>query len=435
MQICLIAPKVNFSTNIIELDKFWYNPTTKQFRNLWSGVSCALLTIAALTPSEYGIDFIDENYEEIDFSKQYDLVGISCMTANALRAYEIADTFRKHGIKIVLGGIHPTLLPEEAKQHADSVAIGEAEYIWKNLLNDFQNNKLQPFYQSHQLVNLEDSPLPRFDLLKSENYFYIWMQTSRGCPHDCEYCASSKIFGKGYRRKNNDQIIKEIQFIIQHYKNKPIFFSDDNFLAQKKEIYSLLEKMTRLNIRWNAQCDISVGGDKKLLKALKKSGCNLLFIGLESVTENGLKFIDKNNWKYKQLKNYETYISSIQNEGIGVMGSFIVGLDSDDSTIFDQIINFIHKNQLYHAYFNILTPTPGTALHHRLQQEKRLLHFNWKDYTGFNVNYIPLNLSISELETGLTTLYKKTYSIERYFETMNHFKQIHKKILQEKNNF
>jgi Fe-S oxidoreductase len=272
MKICLIAPKVNFSTNIKELNEFWHEFQKEEpNRNIWSGVSTALLTIAALTPSENDIVFIDENYENIDFSQKYDLVGISSMTPNAMRAYTISDEFRNREIKVVLGGVHPTLLPDEAKEHCDAVVIGEAENVWKDVLEDTKNNILKSFYHSNKLANLNLSPIPRFDLLKADNYKYIWLQTSRGCPHDCEYCTASKIFGKGFRRKNNDQIFKELELIKSKFGNKQIFFADDNFLAQKEKIRPLIEKLTDLHLRWNAQCDISIGQDDKFLELLKKA--------------------------------------------------------------------------------------------------------------------------------------------------------------------
>jgi Fe-S oxidoreductase len=430
MKICLIAPKVNFSTNIKELNEFWHEFQKEEpNRNIWSGVSTALLTIAALTPSENDIVFIDENYENIDFSQKYDLVGISSMTPNAMRAYTISDEFRNREIKVVLGGVHPTLLPDEAKEHCDAVVIGEAENVWKDVLEDTKNNILKSFYHSNKLANLNLSPIPRFDLLKADNYKYIWLQTSRGCPHDCEYCTASKIFGKGFRRKNNDQIFKELELIKSKFGNKQIFFADDNFLAQKEKIRPLIEKLTDLHLRWNAQCDISIGQDDKFLELLKKSGCALLFIGLESISEDNLKYIDKNNWKYQQLKNYSKYIQNIQSHGIGVMGAFMVGLDSDDLSVFDRLSDFIINSHLYHSSITILTPVYGTRLRDRLLKENRLLPANWDNYTGYNVNFIPQKMSTQELEEGLTALYKKVYNEKVFLGTMEYFKKIQKDLL------
>jgi radical SAM superfamily enzyme YgiQ (UPF0313 family) len=296
-------------------------------------------------------------------------------------------------------------------------------------LNDFENKRLKPFYQSNQVVNLEDSPLPRFDLLNSDNYHFIWLQTSRGCPHDCEYCTASKIFGRGYRSKTHEQILNELEFIRQHFKNKPISFSDDNFLVNKKSSEPLLEKITDLNIRWQAQSDISIGEDERFLHLLRRSGCSLLFIGLESITEDGLKTIDKRGWKQRQLKNYSSNIRRIQTTGIGVMGAFMVGMDGDDTTIFDRTTHFILRHNLYHASVTIVTPLPGTRLRRRFEKENRLLPTKWDDYTGYNVNHVPKKMSIAELETGLTCLYRNIYNEEVYLKTLSYFKEIKKDLI------
>ncbi len=263
-KICLISPKVNFSTNIKDLHDFWYSsPEAAPYRNLWSGVGSGLLTIAALTPPSYEVHFIDENFETIDFSEEFDLVGISMMTPQAVQGYKIADEFRKRNVPVVLGGIHPTLMQEEAIQHSDSVLIGEAEYIWPQFLEDFKNDNIQKIYKNTVLVDLKHSPLPRYDLLKSQYYQYIWIQTSRGCPHDCEYCSSTKIFSSVYRTKSIEQVTNEIQLIKKLFNNKPIFFSDDNFLSHIIKDNNLLEVIKKANIKWNAQCDINIGKDGK----------------------------------------------------------------------------------------------------------------------------------------------------------------------------
>lgn len=430
MNIGLIAPKVGFSTNIDELGEFWSHlAKAVPYWNIWSGVSSALLTVAALTPSSYEIDFVDENFDTIDFSKDYDLVGISAMTQQAIGAYHIADEFRKRDISVVIGGVHATMLPEEAKQHAESVVIGEAEHVWPVLLKDFERKNLKPFYKGDRLVNLKDSPVPRFDLLNSEHYHFIWLQTSRGCPHDCEYCTASKIFGPGYRTKGYDQIITELEFIRQHFRDKPISFADDNFLVNKKSFEPLLEKMIDMKIRWQAQCDISIGENEEFLHLMRRSGCSLVFVGLESISEEGLRTIDKRGWKFRQLKNYSRNIQKIQSAGIGVMGAFMVGLDSDDTATFDRLAGFIIDQNLYHASVTVLTPVPGTRLRQRLEKENRLLPTTWDSYTGYNVNHIPKKMSVEELERCLTKLYRRIYSQEVYLKRLAHFKEIQKNLI------
>jgi radical SAM superfamily enzyme YgiQ (UPF0313 family) len=430
MRIALISPRVNFTTNIKDLEEFWYSSNEAvPYRKLWSGVSSALLIVAALTPSSYDVQFIDENEEEIDYSEEYDLVGISAMTQQIMRAYEIADNFRKRNVTVVMGGIHPTLLPEEAIQHSDSVAIGEAEYIWDKILIDIKNGQLKQYYKSDKVVNLNDSPTPRYDLLKKYNYHQICLQTSRGCPHDCDYCSASKIYGQRYRTKSVDRVISEIK-IIKNIIGDPIYFiSDDNLFVDENRSVQLLEEITLLNIRWHGQCDISIGKNDNLLKLIRKSGCSFLFIGLESITMEGLINIDREGWKYKQLRNYKSYIQNIQQNGIGVMGAFMIGLDSDDISVFDKIYLFIKENDLYAASVTIITPVPGTRLRERLKKERRLLETSWENYTGYNINFRPQKMTIREMEVGIVQLYQKIYQKDLFYKKMKYFKEIQKRLI------
>jgi radical SAM superfamily enzyme YgiQ (UPF0313 family) len=430
MKIGLISPKVNFSTKIKALQEFWYKSTdASPYRNYWSGIGSGLLTVAALTPSSHQIEFIDENIEPIDFSKSYDLVGITAMTQQSARAYAIADEFRKRRCIVVIGGIHATLLPEEAKTHADSVVVGEAESEWPKVLDDVLNNNLNPYYYSKNSAPMTSSPVPRFDLCKKYNYGLIWIQMSRGCPHDCEYCTASKIFGKKLRNKSLQQVLAEIALVRDVFPDSRIAFADDNLLVNKTILPQLLSELPKFNMRWHAQCDISIGKDDKLLDLLRKSGCTFLFIGLESLSNEGLNSIDKNGWKADQLKNYSTYIQNIQSRGIGVMGAFMIGLDSDDLTTFKRVENFIVENNLYAASITILTPLPGTRLRKRYEKENRLLPTTWEDHTGYNANHIPKLMKIDELESGLAGLYERIYRKDVYESKMVYFKKIQKEMI------
>ena len=230
--------------------------------------------------------------------------------------------------------------------------------------------------------------------------------------------------------KTHDQIINELDYIKHHFGNKPISFADDNFLVNKKSSEPLLEKMIDMEIRWQAQCDISIGENEQFLRLLRQSGCSLLFIGLESVSEESLRTIDKSNWKFRQFKNYSYNIQRIQKSGIGVMGAFMIGLDSDDTKTFDKLIDFISDHNLYHASVTILTPLPGTRLRKRFEKENRLLPTSWENYTGYNVNYIPKNMSVHELEIGITKIFKRIYSEQVYLKKLAYFKDINKNLIQ-----
>ena len=253
------------------------------FRNYNQGFSTALLVVAALTPDKHQVELVDENFDEVDFDKEYDLVGISCMTQQATRAYAIADEFRKRKRKVVLGGIHPTVLPEEAKAHADSVVVGEVEYLWEKMLRDCERFRLRDFYKSEEPVDMKDSPLPRFDLLDPKKYSSLLLQTSRGCPHDCDFCAASKVYGWRYREKSTAQVLREIEYGKSLFGDVPFYLWDDNFFVNKRRRRELLEQLISLNIRWLSQTDVSIAEHEDLLSLAYQGGCQLLFIGLESL--------------------------------------------------------------------------------------------------------------------------------------------------------
>jgi len=425
MKIAFINPKGKQVVN--EKMKLFWEETSSQFlRHSLSGCSSALLVLAALTSKSHKIALIDENFEKIDFDKKYDLVAISMMTQQACRAYEIADVFRSKGNKVVMGGIHATVLPDEAKKHADSVAIGEAEDIWNNIIEDAKNNSLKSFYVSERSVDLTKNPVPRYDLLKKEHYNIIWIQTTRGCPRDCEFCAASKIFGLKLRHKTIKQVVREVKFIISLGKKFQISFADDNMLIDKKYAKSLLKALGPLNIRWFGQTDISIAEDDNFLKLLRDSGCAILFIGFESLTKNSLKFVDGNSFKLKRLDKYSYYVNKIQSLGIGVLGSFVLGLDGDDLSAFNRTSDFIIKNHLYASQLTVLTPLPGTRLRERLEKENRLFaHDRWERYTFWDVNFIPKNMNPQELERGLLEVHRRIYSKKVLSGVAKYFKDVY----------
>jgi len=430
MKIGLISPKGSSWSNNKYFQEYWHNnPNAASYRNYWTGLGTGLLVVAALTPKHHEIELVDENVSPIDFNKDYDLVGISFMTQQATRAYEVADEYRKRQVKVILGGIHPTVLPEEAKRHADSVVIGEVEYLWGKILTDVENNRLQDFYRAEKLVDMKDSPVPRFDLLDNKKYLLAWIQTSRGCPHDCDFCAASKVYGRTYREKADEQIVKEIESAKTVFPNVRYYFADDNFFVNKNKRRRLLEKLIPLKIRWMAQTDVSIAEHDDLLDLAYRSGCIFLFIGFESLNAGSLRKVDKDEWKYKRLEKYPEYIRKIQSFGIGVQGAFIVGFDEDDSSVFNGVSDFIVENKLYGAQITILTPLPGTTVRLALEKEGRITGNDWRSYTGFDVNFTPRKMTKDELERGVVRIYQKITEKEVFLKNMEHFKDIHKKLL------
>ncbi|MCX5687452.1 MAG: radical SAM protein, partial [Candidatus Omnitrophica bacterium] len=307
-----------------------------------------------------------------------------------------------------------------------TVVIGEVEDIWQEVLEDFSNGNLKKFYRNKHPVDLTKSPLPRYDLVKKEHYKVIWIQTTRGCPIDCEFCSASKVFGLKLRHKKIDQVIKEIKLIKSLWEVPRISFADDNIVIDKKYAIELVKELKSLNIRWFIQADISIGDDDVFLKLLKESGCAIVFVGFESISKDSLKHTDRVGFKYNRVGKYQEYIKKIQSYGIGIMGAFIVGLDSDDASIFYRTANFIVDNRLYAAQITVLTPLPGTRLRERLEKESRLLSHPWDNYTFLDVNFIPKNMTPGVLQQGLYDIYRKVYSQESAVKRAQHFKQIYK---------
>lgn len=374
LRLALISPKgTTFGKNPEFQELISNSVNLSKWKNIFTGFSPGLLVVASLTPNSWEIELIDENMEPLDFSKAYDLVGITAMTQQANRAYEIAGIFKERGIKTVIGGIHATVMPQEVKEHADSVVIGEAENLWPQVIGDFSQNNLQPFYCAKAETDLSKSPFPRYDLLKDKFYNTIWIQTTRGCPHDCEFCAATRIFGRKYRRKTIRQVIDEIRYVRDNYKKSRIAFADDNLFVDRRFSKLFLNEIIPLKIRYHAQSDVSIADDDELLELLVKSGCSFLLIGFESVSEDSLRGVDRSDWKLNRVKTYSTSIKKIQSKGIGILGAFIVGLDNDDKTIFSQLIDFVVKHNLFETQVTISTPLPGTRLRDRLEREGRLL--------------------------------------------------------------
>ena len=424
--ICFINPKWQICMDQ-EFNEFWRTSVTPNLiRNTYSGFGLSILILAALTPQEYEIEIIDENLHQVDFNKNYDLVAITCCTQQTTRAYEISKKFQCKKIKTVLGGIHPTVCSDEASKNADSVVVGECEDLWPKLLRDFEAGELKKSYKQSELYDLKKAPLPRYDLIKYLNYRMFWIQTTRGCPHDCNFCVASNIFGKRFRFKSVEQVVEEIKFIKSLNLNPRISFADDNMFVNKSYSKSLLEKIIPLNIRWFAQTDVSVAEDMELLVLLKKSGCSILFIGFESLSEDELKKANKNNWKAKRVIYYEEHIHKIQSMGIGIFGAFMIGFDSDDIRSINNTCDFIRESKIYAPQISVLTPYPGCALREQLAGQNRILDKDWNYYTGLDVTFKPKKMSEKELQGQLVSSLKSIYNREYLENNIRHFKDVFK---------
>jgi len=433
-KIALISPKSCFFFNNQENNKILEGlPGFDVHKRYWSGLGPALPILASLTDKEFDIEIIDENIEEINFDKNYSMVAITSMTHQAIRAYQISSEFRKKGIHTVIGGIHASFMPEEAKKFADTVVIGEAENIWPILLNDFTNNKIKTFYnqKDYPVVNIYELPIPRYELLANKNYKIIWLNTSRGCPYNCEFCIATEFFGKKQKQKNISQVCKEIEFIQQNFKRILIGFGDNNMFINRKFSKILLEKFINLNFNWICQSDISIGKDINLLKLLFKAGCRTIFIGFESLDKDNLENIYQKNTvklKSKYLEHYEEMIYNIQSNGIGIWGSFVIGFKNDTISTFEKIADFINKNKMLGAHITILTPLPGSRLREKMISENRLLPTSWDNYTFGDLNFIPYKVTEKEMQNGVINAFKKIYTEKNRKDKTLFFKNIMKKL-------
>ena len=365
--------------------------------------------LAALTPKDVSVTYIDENIEDINYECGADLVAITVMTATAPRAYEISQNFKSKGAKVILGGIHPSILPYEALRYADSVVIGEAEYVWQQVIEDFKRKELQPIYYGER-VKSEDILSPEREIFKEKGYFFTSiLQATRGCPYECDFCSVSLFFGRSFRTRNIKAIIKEIEEL-----NHPLIgFLDDNLMGNKAFAKKLFYELIPLKIRWLGQASLTIADDRELLRLAKRSGCSGLFIGIESIKESGLKEINK---KYQKAKNLLEKIKIIQEEGILIEGSFIFGLDSDTPDIFDETLEFVFKSKMALASFSILTPYPGTKLQKRLQEENRIITYDWRLYDCGHAVFKPKNMSVEKLQEGLDYCWYQFYSYKNIFK-------------------
>ncbi|NIM02936.1 radical SAM protein [bacterium] len=414
MRLELISPKNNSSEGSRELwDGKFYSLVYGV--NKYSTAPLALPTIAALTPEDIEVNITDENVEQIDFDKHVDLVGVTCSTWLAPRAYEIADEFRQRGVTVVLGGIHPTMLPDEAIEHADAVVIGEAENVWRKLVNDFRENRLRPFYKSSEFPKLANLPVPRWALLKNRRYFYHTIQTTRGCPYDCEFCTVKAMSGGRYRYKPVKDIMQEMKTLLDIEK-KLIFFVDDNFIGDRRHAKELLRELIPLKIVYFAQVSLNLAKDEELLSLLAESGCRKVIIGFESLISANLRQMGKD--RYYKVEQYAKDIMKIQSFGIEIQGFFIFGHDFDDNSVFEKTVNFVNSTDLAIPILSILTPLPGTRLFRRFDREGRLLYNDWKRYDGRHVCFRPKLMSPKTLQNGYNWAMQQVNAYESIFERL-----------------
>ncbi len=420
MKIALIIPM-----NSADKEKSFYDfkfYSTFLLSNKYISYLLAIPVLISLTPDRHEIRVFDENLDDIDYSWDADLVGISVRTLFADRAYAISEKYRKRGVRTVLGGIHPSMCPEESARHCDSVVIGEAESTWPGLLEDAEKGQLKKLYKAETRVDLSKYPSPSRKPLSRNRYLSEIVQTTKGCPFACSFCSVHAFDGQKIRHRTVEQVIQELSFLLTSksgYKKKnAIFFADDNIIADKRYARDLFAALKPLNVNWMCQASINISKEDELLESMRDSGCGAVFIGFESLSGDNMKIMNK---RLNQKFSFVEAIEKIQSYGILVHSSFILGFDYDTPDCFDELIQFIKESNLLMPLINIMTPFPGTVLFDQLDGEGRILHKDWSRYDTKHVVFKPLRMSPEELVEGYRKVARAVYSFDSILEKLHYY--------------
>ncbi|SDP82471.1 B12-binding domain-containing radical SAM protein [Desulforhopalus singaporensis] len=379
----------------------------------------SLLTVAAETPEGHDILLIDEQVDDIPWDKRFDLVAITCMTALAPRAYEIAESFRSKNIPVILGGIHPTLCPDEAEQHADAIVVGDAEGVWQTVLNDLQHGMLKNRYKSKVLPDLTRlNRLPR-QLLKSRHYSTVnGLQATRGCTNKCNFCSVSAFHNQTHRVRPVKEVVKEMA----GFQSRFCIFVDDNLTADREYAKELFHAIEPLRKFWVSQSSIAIADDPEFVRLGANSGCIGFFIGIETFSNKNLlkseKYCNRAEW-------YKEAIALFHSFGIAVEAGIVFGFDNDSTEVFQNSLRLLDELEIDAAQISILTPIPGTALYKGVNE--RIFDHDWGHYDFHTAVFHPNRMTASELQDGHDWVTRKFYSPARIMKrVVNHMKRTKK---------
>jgi radical SAM superfamily enzyme YgiQ (UPF0313 family) len=387
--------------------------------------SLSLLTVAALTPDRHEVEYHEvADIEELGELPECDVAAVSTYSAQVGEAYELLDRYATQGTTTVIGGLHVTTCPDEAQEHADVVVIGEAEPVWPELLDDIEHGRAKPRCTSPGDFDLAAGPIPRFDLLDPSRYNRLTVQTQRGCPWHCEFCASSILLTSRYKQKPPERVADEIGAVKAIWPRPFIEFADDNTFVNKHHGRRLMEAIGDLGVRWFTETDVSVADDPALLADMKTAGCAEVLVGFESPNPSGLEGLElKRNWKLHQVDRYAEAVAAIQSHGIALNACFVLGLDGQGPDIFDAVERFVDETDPFDVQITVLTAFPGTPLYTRLLAEGRILRPGaWELCTLFDVNVRPRDMTVEQLEAGLVDLGRRIYSQENTDKRRRGFK-------------
>jgi radical SAM superfamily enzyme YgiQ (UPF0313 family) len=421
-----------------------YHLTASERRAVWFP-KLSLPTIAAYTPENWDVDLVDEAVEDINFDDPCDMVGLSIMTCYAPRAYEIAAEFRKRGKTVVMGGVHPTYCPDEALQHADAIVCGEAEDLWPQLVADYEAGKMQRLYKMTSFPSLERYKSPRVELLSPDAYMTRQCSfTTRGCHFDCEFCSVSPFNGKTTRRRPVEEVVTELQNVqrwirselVERLRDDSLWrafilglrirvgiedgsivaFVDDLHNSNRAYCRELWTALKPLKLKWGCQSTLFLGDDEEMVKLAAESGCVSVFVGMESLDEDSL---DETNKPFNRVHKFSQEIKMFHDHGIMVNPGIVFGFDNDDVSVFERAVDFLTKNQVELAYFNILTPLPGTALFDRYNNAGRIFDRDWSKYDGKHVVFHPSRMTPEQLQEGFYWANHQFYSLPSIWKRLS----------------
>lgn len=384
-----------------------------------------LLTLAGLTPDDIEVEYLEVPDEAAwEVPVRFDAVAITALAATAKEAYRLAARFRAIGTPVIIGGLHATLAPEEVAPHADAVAIGEGEPVWPEIVADLRRGRLKPRYDARARgsYDLREAPMPAFHLLAPDRKPRLTVQTQRGCPLACEFCASSMRLSP-FKTKPVEKVIAEIRRVRALFPSAFIEFADDNTFVNRRHARDLMKALAPEGVRWFAESDLSIAEDEDLLRAMRDAGCAQVLIGFESPDFAALDGIERNsNWKARRAGRARRAVEQIQRHGITVCGCFVMGLDGSGPECFNGVLRFVRESGLYDVQITYLTPFPGTPLFRRLSEAGRLLAADATERcTLFDLNFEPSHLSRDQLETGFERLAALLYHPEFVEERKRRF--------------
>jgi radical SAM superfamily enzyme YgiQ (UPF0313 family) len=393
--IHLINPKTDsLTTRPLYMNRALYSPLA------------GLLAVAASIPrSQYEVVLTDENIEAIDFALKADLVGISAMTSYVNRGYEIADQFRAKGVPVVMGGVHPSFMPEEALKHSDAVVIGEVELVIDKLLDDLKHGSMRGTYKSDTLHPMVGVPMPRYDLLKKNRYVNrTFVQTSRGCHQGCTFCAEPLMNGLKFRYRPVDEVVQEME----NCGSRIVSINDADFFGTPDRPKEVMRALRGRGFQWQAGVTSKLAQDDRMLELAAESGCTMLSIGFESISRSTLKSVHKH---VNRPDAFAALVEKLHSYGIIVFGLFMFGFDGDDLSVFDETVRFNRDTKYDACAYSVLTPYPGTLTWYEMKKANRIVSFDWEKYDQGHVVFRPAQMSGEGLRIGQRRAYENFYSL------------------------